>query len=196
MTWRIREISDLKAAVRSADEIARPALLRATLAISYAHWEGHVRFAAQKFLTHVASRRLRFSSLTRQFLKNHFLPRLTTLNQKSIVERGGIIDAILAAGDERFSRVDEDLINTKANLSLHVMREICYVCGVDPAAFEDQRAFIDVLLLKRRNAIAHGEDTLVGFEEIDEITGKTIALMRTFSNELQTMAYLHNYLVA
>ncbi len=76
------------------------------------------------------------------------------------------------------------------------MREICYVCGVDPAAFEDQRAFIDVLLLKRRNAIAHGEDTLVGFEEIDEITGKTIALMRTFSNELQTMAYLHNYLVA
>lgn len=196
LTWRLREISDLKAAVLAADIIARPALLRAVVTIAYAHWEGHVRFAAKKYLTHIALRKLRFSDLSAQFLRNDFLPRLAVISQKNIEERGNLVDSILSAGDEKFSRVNDELINTKANLNSEVISDICRVCNLSPSLFAGQEAFIDVILLKRRNSIAHGEETFLDVGELDDVTDGTISLMRIFSNELQSNAYLGSYRAA
>lgn len=196
LTWRIREISDLKAAVRNADSTGKPALLRAIVTLAYAHWEGHVKHSAEKFLTHVALRKLPFSALNRQFVRNYFLQRLATMAQKSIAERGTLVDLILASGDERFSRVNENLVNTKSNLNSEVLSELCTVCGVNYNLFAEKRQFIDVILLKRRNSIAHGEDTLIGLDELDELTDGALEIMRTFSNELQRIAYLQVYRAA
>ena len=193
LTWRIREISDLKTAIRAADTTAQVALLRATLAICYAHWEGHVRFSARKYLTHIALRKLMFSALSPQFLRNDFLPRLSALGHKSIQERGEIVDLILTGRTNRFSKVNEDLINTQSNLNYDVLSNICRTCAIDAAIFFDKANFIDVILLKRRNAIAHGEDTFIAATELDQFTDGTIELMRLFSNQLQTSAYLGNY---
>ncbi len=196
LTWRIREISDLKAAVRNADVVGKPALLRAVVTLAYAHWEGHVKHSAEKFLTHVALRKLPFSALNRQFLRNYFLPRLATMAQKAIAERGALVDLILASGSERFSRVNENLVNTRSNLNSDVLAELCIVCGVDYAIFEGKKQFIDVFLLKRRNSIAHGEDTLIGVNELDELIDGTLGIMRLFSNEIQRIAYLQVYRAA
>lgn len=193
ITWRIREISDLKTAVWNADKVAKSALLRAVVALSYAHWEGHIRFSAQKFLAHIALRKFRFSALKRQFLRNHFLPRLAAIGHKPVEERGNIIDAVLDAGDDRFTRVNDDLINTRSNLNSEALKEICQVCDVCFSLFYGKENFIDIILLKRRNAIAHGEDTFIQENELDNITDETIALMRIFSNELQAKAYLQTY---
>ena len=81
-TWRIREISDLQSAVNKADPIGRRVLLRASVAICYAHWEGYVRFAARKYLEHIALRKIPFKDLDRQFLRNYFLPRLGASSSK------------------------------------------------------------------------------------------------------------------
>lgn len=196
ITWRLREISDLKTATVTADKIARTALLRATLAICYAHWEGHVRFSAQRYLLHVALRKITFQDLHPQFLRNHFLPRLATTGHKGIKERGEIVDLILTSGGDRFSRVNGDLISTKSNLSFEVLADICQVCGVQISAFADWATFVDVILLNRRNAIAHGENAFVDITELDELTEGTVCLMRIFSNELQANAYLGNYRAA
>lgn len=196
LTWRLREISDLRSAVRTADKIAQPALLRAIVAITYAHWEGHVRFSAKRYLTHIALRRLQYDALNRQFLRNSFLPRLATMGHKGITERGDIVDAILSAGISRYSSVNDDLINTRSNLNSEVAAEICKVCGLRTDLFMGQETFIDVVMLKRRNSIAHGEDTLIDISELDGLTDNAIALMRTFSNELQSSAYLGAYRAA
>ena len=195
-TWRLREISDLKSATRLADHVARPALLRATLAICYAHWEGHVRFSARKYLLHIALRKLPYSALAPQFIRNSFLPRLAAMGAKSMKERGDLVDAILEGGGERFSRVNDDLVNTRSNLNAAVARDICRVCALPDNTFDGQEDFIDIFLLKRRNAIAHGEDTFIGVDELDVLTEGTVALMRTFSNELQSNAYLGAYRAA
>ena len=128
-----------------------------------------------------------------QFLRNEFLPRLATVNQKSIKERGEIVDLILSGNINRFSRVNEDLINTRSNLNFEALLDICRVCGVESSIFVGEARFIDVILLKRRNAIAHGEDTFIDVTELDSFTQGTINIMRLFSNELQKSAYLGLY---
>lgn len=197
-TWRIREISDLKAAAARADPILRQVLLRSLVAISYAHWEGSVRHAARKYLEHVALRKFRFEQLDRQFLKNYFLPRLSALSNSkgSLNDRCNLIDEILSAQTGQFRRVNEDLVNTKSNLNFDVFTDICLVCGIDIKPFEEKSTFIDVVLLKRRNAIAHGEDTLISMDDLDVISTDTVALMRAFGDALENQAYLQAYRAA
>jgi hypothetical protein len=193
--WRIRELSDLKASIRRGDNNLQRVLLRALVAICYAHWEGYVRFSAKKYLEHVALRRLQYGQLDRQFFRNYFLPRLAALSRSnaSIAERCDLIDEILRSADRRFSRVNDDLINTKANLNFEVFSDICLVCGVSAQCFADRSTFIDVVLLKRRNAIAHGENTLVALDDLDEITNATIELMRAFGDALENRVVLQSY---
>lgn len=197
-SWRLREISDLKSAIIRADESLRRVLLRALITICYAHWEGYVRFSARKYLEHIALRKFQYSELTPQFLKNYFLPRLaTTSNSRlSVTERCSLLDEILTSSDRRFSRMNEDLINTKANLNFEVLSDICLVCTIPIEPFADQATFVDVVLLKRRNAIAHGEDTLVGIEDLDDLTSGTVGMMRAFGDALENHVVLKSYKAA
>ncbi len=185
-TWRIREISDLKSAITRADDLLRRVLLRALITICYAHWEGHVRLAGRKYLEHIALRKFQYSQLDRQFTRNYFLPRLASLSvsKTNLEDRCTLVDEILNGSNLRFSRVNGDLIDTKSNLNFEVFRDICLVCCVPILPFADKATFIDVLLLKRRNAIAHGEDTFVAVEDLDKITTETITIMRAFGDSL------------
>lgn len=196
--WRIREISDLKIATERADRVLRPVLLRSLVTMSYAHWEGSIRFSAKKYLDHIALRRFRFDQLNGQFTKNYFLPRLAALSQTKfgISDRCALIDDILASSEKQFKHVNEALVDTKANLNFSVFSDICLVCGVEIETFKSKETFIDVILLKRRNAIAHGEETLVGFDELESITADAIGLMRAFGDALENQAYSKTYRAA
>jgi hypothetical protein len=193
--WRIKEISDLKSAINRGDTSLQRVLLRALIAICYAHWEGYVRFSAKKYLEHIALRRFTYQALNRQFFRNYFLPRLAALStsKTSVMERCALVDEILNASERRFSQVNEDLINTKSNLNSDVFNDICLVCGLSAEPFNDKSTFIDVMLLKRRNAIAHGEDTMVAIDDLDLITQNTIGLMRAFGDALENHVVLQSY---
>ncbi|PRH84578.1 hypothetical protein C5L14_25585 [Labrys okinawensis] len=193
--WRMKEISDLKSAIRQGDGRAKRVLLRALVTICYAHWEGYVRFAAKKYLEHIALRKFQYSQLGPQFFKNFFLPRLAlaTTSKLSITERCSLVEEILNSSDRRFSRVNDDLINTKSNLNFDVFSDICIVCSVPIEPFLDWKTFIDVVLLKRRNAIAHGEETLIAVDDLDEVANETISLIRTFGDALENHVVLQTY---
>jgi len=196
-TWRIREISDLESAIKRADSILKKGLLRAFAAICYAHWEGYIRFAALKYLEHIALRKFEFVELHPQFLRNYFLPRLASLSVsgKSVSERCLLIDDILSASTRRYSRVNEDLVSTHANLSYAVFADICLICGVPNDQYQGDQAFIDLMLLKRRNAIAHGEDTFIAVDDLEELSNRTIALIRSFGDALENRIVLKEYRV-
>lgn len=197
-TWRLKEISDLKSITKRSDEIAQIVLLRALIAICYAHWEGSVRFAARRFFEHVALKRLQYRELDPQFRRNYFLPRLAALSvtKTSLSERCALVDDILVSSDRRFSRAGHDLVNTRSNLTSEVFRDICLVCGIAFGQFEKEAHFIDVMLLKRRNEIAHGEDTRIGIEDLEDVTNRTLTLMRSFGNCIENRVYQREYRVA
>ena len=89
--------------------------------------------------------------------------------------------------------MNEDLVNTKANLNFDVFTDICLVCSVPTAPFADKKEFVDLILLKRRNAVAHGEDAFVGIEDLDYVTSETVAMMRAFGDALENHVYLESY---
>ncbi|WP_143129061.1 MAE_28990/MAE_18760 family HEPN-like nuclease [Variovorax sp. PDC80] len=196
LTWRLKELSDLKQAIRDAPSTNRKVLLKALVALSYAHWEGLVKSSAQRYFDYITNRRLNYSMLERQMYVNSFLVRLAAFsNQKpALGDRINLVNEILESQDKRFSKIHPDLIHTGSNLKHEVLVNICKICGIDYLQFDGEVAFIDEILLKRRNAIAHGDDSVVAFEEIDHLVDGTIKLMRTFKNSLENKVYEKKYL--
>lgn len=196
LTTRLRELSDLKRAIRDAEPTSRTVLLKALVALAYAHWEGFVKYAATKYFEYISIRKLPYSTLSKQFYANSFLARMASFStsKPSVRARIDFVDEVLSASAQRFSHINPDLINTGSNLKFDILKDICLVCDIDAKAFETHETFIDIILLKRRNSIAHGDDATVGIDEIDTLVDSTVELMRTFKNELENKIYTKSYL--
>ncbi len=195
LIWRRKELSDIKAAVRAADSAAKSVLLRAVVTMSYAHWEGYVRNCANRYFQFLTIRRQSYSGLERQIYVNTFLPRLDALyrSRGSLEARCKLVNDILDGTAGTFRFVNAFLIDTKSNLKTDVVKEICMICSVDATHFESKRTFIDQLILKRRNAIAHGQEEFIQEAEIDDLIKGILALMHHFRTLLENKVYLKQY---
>lgn len=195
LIWRRKELSDIKAAIKAADSHAKPPLLRAIIAMSYAHWEGYVRTCANRYFEHLVLRKKPYKELERQFYVNAVLTRLDALylSRVSVSERCKLVNAILDGFAGRFSYVNPQLIDTRSNLSSDVISDICQICGVDSSHFEANRDFLDRLLLKRRNAIAHGQQEFIDSGEVDGLVANTLSLMEHFRTLLENKVYTKGY---
>jgi hypothetical protein len=198
LIWRRKELSDMKAAIKKADAASKSVLLRALITMCYAHWEGYVRVCANAYFEHLTLRKLQYSALERQIYINSFLVRLDTMNKTrlGIEARCKLVSDILDGTGARFGYIHPDLIETKSNLSADAIKNICVICGVDGAHFEDRRPFIDIIVLKRRNAIAHGQQEYISEADIDDLVADTLALMQHFRSLLENKVYMKTYLAA
>lgn len=195
LIWRRKELSDMKTAIKTADLPSKPVLLRAIIAMSYAHWEGYVRTCANRYFEHLILRKKPFVEFERQIYVNSILGRLDALHRSrvSLEERCKLINDILDGGDGRFSYLNPDLVDTRSNLNTDVIKDICMICGVDSNHFEKNRTFLDVQVLKRRNAIAHGQQEFIQTDEIDDLVADILALMGSFRNLLENKVYTKAY---
>jgi hypothetical protein len=69
-------------------------------------------------------------------------------------------------------------------------------CGVDGSHFQDKRIFIDRMILKRRNAIAHGQTEFIEESDIDDLIADALGLMDHFRSLLENKVYTKSYLAA
>jgi len=195
LIWRRKELSDMKAAIKTADLPSKPVLLRAVITMSYAHWEGYVRGCANRYFEHLTLRKKPFVEFERQIYVNSVLGKIDSIYQGRVglEARCKLINDILDGTNGRFSYLNSDLIDTRSNLSTDVIKDICIICGIDSGHFEQNRTFLDVLVLKRRNAIAHGQQEFIQEDGIDDLVANVLSLMGVFRNLLENKVYTKAY---
>lgn len=194
-SWRIKELSDLKLAIRNSDRTARAVLLRAFAALIYAHWEGYVKLCIGKYFEHLTLKKIVYSELERQLYLNSHLVQFDSFfhNRSTVDEKCHFVEAVLESESKQFKKVNARLLDTKSNLNSGVLKDLCRVSGLDFNNFVEHSSFIDTILLARRNHIAHGEECFIEYTEIDELETKTLGLMRQFRNELENKLYTGGY---
>ena len=194
--WRLKEFSALKLAVNQAAGTDKQALLRALVVMCYAHWEGHAKFCADRYLEYLTRRRLRFTELNSRFYEVRFLKELATSSQLNYAARAELVRKILDSRTERFSHFPKELVDTRSNLNSGVLQELCLVCDIDYAEFESEADFMDRILLRRRNEVAHGENVFIEAVDPDDLVTRTTALMRLFRDKVDASISLETYKVA
>ena len=187
LVWRRRELTELRGlAKRSEGQLLEKVIIRAGVALLYAHWEGFVKAAGSHYLEYVASHRLPHQQLAPNFLALTLRSKFHDLGASEKVSSANALADFFCSSLATRSKVPyKDIINTKSNLSSKVLEDIIAVLGLNHDQFRLDLKFIDGNLVNPRNHIAHGESLSLTLVEYLTLHDRVISLIETFRNEIE-----------
>lgn len=194
LIWRKREITVMRWLLGQASPDRRNALLRATVALVYAHWEGFIKTAGAAYLEFVHFRRLKHSELAPNFIAltaRSILRHATDTNK--IAHHLEVTKFFLSRLEEQSRIPYRDGVDTGSNLSSVLLKEIVDTLGLEFAPYETKVHLIDNRLLRFRNTIAHGEYMVIDEESVNELTTEVLGMLEVFRTQIDNAVALNAY---
>lgn len=193
-SWRLKEIANLKIAVKKSDTLSKKTLVRAFLPLLYAHWEGFIKNTATKYLDFVNGQNLKYCDLQNCFvvfgIKRHIN---NIISSKKAAVSISTIDLIRSELNNKAKLKIDSAIRTEFNLSSSVFENIATSVGIDTSPYEARYHLIDESLLKRRNYIAHGEYMDIDSEDLRKLADEVLGLLRLFKTDIENAASTSKY---
>lgn len=195
LVWRRRELTDMRALVQeSSNQLRCRVVIRAGVALLYAHWEGFVKAAASHYLEYVASHRIPYRKLAPNFVALTLRSKFIEMRASEKVSSANALADFFCASLDVQSRVPyKNVVDTKSNLSSKVFLDILTALGLDLSQFETRLNFIDTNLVNPRNHIAHGEALELTADEYLTLHDDVLALVETFRNEIENSSVLRRF---
>ena len=199
LAWRKKELFSLHSMLVTPrlSPGTKNALLRSTIVLTYAHWEGFIKAGSIAYLQYVAMQRLKHDELTPNFLALAMRPILMNAFQsRKTDDHLKIVHFFLNDLDKQSSIPYKNVIDTQSNLSTSILRNLIVMLGFDYSEYEIKEKLLDEKLLKSRNQIAHGEFVELTDNEVYDIQNKCISLMEIFKNQIDNAVSLQTYKIA
>jgi hypothetical protein len=190
LAWRKKELSEMKSLIeaKNVSDQRHKVLVRSGVCILYSHWEGFVKLAANSYLEYVISKKLTYQELSSNFLA---LAMKEKLKEAKETHKPSlyipVCEFFLSELNQRCI-LPKDVISTASNLSSEILKEITYILGIDFSIYSPQSPLIDTKLLKTRNEIAHGEDSVFDRDEYLELHREIIGMLNIFRNQIENAA--------
>ncbi|MES2791975.1 MAG: MAE_28990/MAE_18760 family HEPN-like nuclease [Planctomycetota bacterium] len=193
--WRLKEIADVRGAIRAAAVDARKSLLRAAVPILYAHWEGFIKVASEAVLSFLSTQRHTYRELNACFIAFGAKKHIHLIKESNNpVDNVAVVEFFLNQMNTRANITFTGAVVTGANLSSAVFTRIAKSIGVNTANYESRYQLIDSSLLERRNTIAHGEYLDVDSDDFDKLANNVLEMMRWYKNDVQNLVQTKVYL--
>ncbi len=181
-------MQSLQSQVRAARGPARDALLRAGVALIYAHWEGYCKNALTLYLKFVARRKLKLRELRPGFAALAVDSAVRKQgNLTEVRRRMSTVTQLMDGLDDRLAIPSKE-VNTQSNLNSEVCEELLEMLGLDFTPFATKAHLIDYKLLRARNEIAHGRWSPVDLAAFEELYSEVLMMIRTVRNLVTTAA--------
>ncbi len=191
LSWRKHELKNLHSFFSGLKEPLIP-LVKGSLLLSYAHWEGGIKDVALRYLRHVEQQKKLRKQLKSNFLALESISAIkqaAASNQLILYQQA--VDHVRYNIEHRYRLPNIQLIDTESNLSTAVLKNILCCVGLSQewGHFESKQRVIDVAILKTRNSIAHTGQT-ENREEIDLpfVIKSVLDLLDTFQNIIENAA--------
>ncbi|SFG01362.1 MAE_28990/MAE_18760 family HEPN-like nuclease [Neptunomonas qingdaonensis] len=197
--WRLREISELKNLIQepTISKIRKRVLCRSGIALLYAHWEGFVKKSGTYFLEYIAAQRHTISELKSNFvtlLVRGKIDKASESNKYSAFDE--VTRYIIDNQSTRAKIPTKNVVETQSNLSTNVLKEIMWCLGLDYSFYESKEKLIDLMLVGRRNYVAHGEALEIESDDFVEMIDEVLGLMNIFKNQLENSCLTESYKAA
>ena len=193
--WRQKEIIDIERATRNPTVLPAATLVRAGIALTYAHWEGFIKRTTEVLIDHVAAQRLPFERLTRPYWVLGAKGKLTQLRDGNTRVAMDVLEHLLSMSTRHPRFKGHDHVDTHSNLTSAVFTRIAMSVGIDTAPFELHFKLIDFRLVKDRNSVAHGDNLQTDAKGFSGMTSDVLWLMRTYMGEVQNIIANKSYLI-
>lgn len=194
ISWRHREIIELRMQAARKDNIAHKTILRAGVAILYSHWEGFIKSSSEMLLNYISNQKLKNEELSEVYVVQSFKSHLSNLAETK--NAGVAIESlrfILGEMNKSSSINPKNYVNTESNLSSDVFDRIATSVGVDVQKYLHLYPFIDESIVHKRNFIAHGEFMDIDFDEYKRISDRVFDLIRSYKDDIENIAVSKSY---
>lgn len=197
--WRLREIAELKNLIEepSTSELRKRVLCRSGIALLYAHWEGFVKKSGTYFLEYVAAQRHNISELRSNFITLLVRGRIDKASETNKYSAFDEVTRYIIDNQKTRARIPtKNVVDTQSNLSTNVLKEIMWCLGLEYKFYESKEKLIDLMLVGRRNHVAHGESIEIDSDDFVEMVDEVLGLMNTFKNLLENSCITESYKAA
>ena len=192
LSWRRKELTLIKSKIPVEKNSLQAAMIRASIPLLYAHWEGFVKLTMSYYLEYVSNKYLKNNELKTQFVALSLQSKLGDLSNSNFENRTKIIDFIFNEINKQSNIPKKNIINTKSNLRFDVLKEILFVLDLQDSHIDNQKDLINDLV-DERNYIAHGEHKLIDFSTFENFFYDTISLMEYLKTTIENNAIQENY---
>lgn len=191
-SWRRKELTLLKSKIPLEKNSLQNAMLRSSLPLLYAHWEGFVKLTMSYYLEFVSNKHLKHNELKSTFIALSLQNKLGDLNNSNIENRTKIIEFLFNDIDRQSNIPKKNIINTKSNLKFDVLKEILFILDLSDSHIDSKKELINDLVTQR-NHIAHGEQQLIDYETYENFFNDIIALMDYLKTSIENNAVQEKY---
>jgi len=190
LTWRKKELSEMKSLIEAKNVSGQrhKVLVRSGVCILYSHWEGFVKLAANSYLEYVISKKLTYQELSSNFLALAMKEKLKEAKETHKPSLYIPVCEFFLSELNKRSILPKDVISTGSNLSSDILKEITYILGIDFSIYSTKSRVIDTQLLKTRNEIAHGEDSVFDRAEYLEVHREILEMLDIFCTQIENAA--------
>lgn len=195
LIWRRKELSELKGLVQETQgQIRSRVIIRAAVALLYAHWEGFVKKSSSYYLEFVSSHRLPYGRLSPNFVALALKSKFSDLAANEKISGANLLADFFCTSLNRQSNIPyKGAVDTKSNLSSKVLQDILAALGLDNRNFSTRMNFIDSNLVNPRNHIAHGEIFDLSVVEYLELHDNVMGLIDTYRNVVDNAAVQRSF---
>lgn len=192
LSWRMKELRTYKLNIKgSTDET----FYKSSIVMSYSHWEGYVKQGGYHYLNYVSLLKLKMKRLDSRYSALWVRKEMDNyLKIKSNVKRSHMLNLIRGKENGRASLPYKDVIDTNSNLNWEYFEDIAFLTCVPIDSYETKKKWLDDVLLKKRNFLAHGERYKVSKNDAVEIVETVIQLIENFKDDLYNSAQRELYL--
>lgn len=202
--WRITELSNFKNSILLSNSKAQEGMLRAGIALLYAHWEGFVKKISDLYYEFVSYQNLKIEELNDAFVGIALRSEIELLLQsKKLIQHSKLVKILLDEKKKEAWFSSNSPIKT-SNLKYEVFEDVCTLIGIDPSVFEERyrvsfdrsiKLTIDEDLVKRRNTIAHGEFLTISVTEYKNLYQIIVnGFLYNFKEIIMDAAQTKNYI--
>lgn len=197
LAWRKKECLNLNGLTLSSRGSNKTIYYRASIVVFYSHWEGFIKNASLAYLSYLNRLAPKYYLMQDSFFclgmsfvfKNDFSSRNINNHQK-------INDYLQGRNTLNFNVDPEKVIDVRSNLNYEAMRIIAHQLGVSLDGLDLREHFIDKILLKYRNSLAHGER--VSEKELkgiyDEVYSTVLNYIEGYGSIISNAASMRLYL--
>ena len=193
---RLQEISRFRDVVHEKKGgLAETPLLRASVTLFYAHWEGYAKSSAERYVRYVLSQQYVSDDLCSAIVAYYLDPGAQ--GARIIYGRSSVRDLVREIRRKAPVKVAPKTtikIDTASNLSYEVACKMADAIGVSGMEALMKRDFVNGSLLAKRNAIAHGQSAPISFSDVDNYRTETIRMMRGLKDRLLDAASADEFL--
>ncbi|WP_373535926.1 MAE_28990/MAE_18760 family HEPN-like nuclease [Microcoleus sp.] len=195
LVWRKKELSEMKSLIeaKNVSEQRHKALVRSGVCILYSHWEGFVKLAANSYLEYVISKKLTYQELSSNFLALAMKEKLKDAKETNKPSLYIPVCKFFISELNQRCILPKNAISTASNLSSEILKEITYILGIDFSIYSTKSVLIDTKLLKKRNEIAHGNDSVFDRDEYLELHREVIGMLDLFRNQIENAAIQQSF---